>query len=118
MKVAEQAIKTEKARRMTLIVSREYELKAETLRLLELFEEQFPESPGFLYDEHLYMYILGMIVLHRAGCELNNEPEKYCPFEQLDTLGPLPEMRREIEEFLVSNRLDKAETWSVFHQRA
>lgn len=117
MKVAEQAIKSEKARRMALLVSRESELKAETLRLVELFEEQFPESPGFLYDEQLYMKIMGIIVLHRAGCELNDEPEKYCPFGQLDTLGPLPEMRKEIEAFLISNRLDKAETWSVFDQR-
>ena len=114
LKDAEQAIKSEKARRMALLVSRESELKEETLRLVELFEEQFPESPGFLYDEQLYMKIMGIIVLHRAGCELNDEPEKYDPAVQLDTLELLPAMRGEVDAFLIRNQLDKADSWSVF----
>ncbi|KZQ74364.1 hypothetical protein A3465_01600 [Enterobacter roggenkampii] len=82
--------------------------------MVELFEEQFPESPGFLYDEQLYMKIMGIIVLHRAGCELNDEPEKYDPAGQLDTLELLPAMRGEVDAFLIRNQLDKADSWSVF----
>lgn len=74
-----------------------WQAKAEILRLLELFEKQHPESPGYLYDELPYMVALGAIVIHRAVCELNDEPEKYKPYEQLDTLELTPAMREEIE---------------------
>lgn len=106
--------KTLKARQLALLMSKEKETKAETMRLMELFEEQYPESPGFLYDETPYMLTLGAIVIHRAGCELKVEPEKYNVSEQLDVLELLPEMRKEIEEFLIRNQLNKAETYSVF----
>jgi len=111
---AEPDYKTLKARQMALLMSREKETKAEAIRLLELFEEQYPESPGLLYDETLYMLTLTAIVIHRAGCELKAEPEKYNVSEQLDALELMPEMRKEIEEFLVRNKLDKADTYSVF----
>lgn len=114
LKTSEQIVKSEKARRMALILSSENELKAEALRLLELFEEQYPDSPGFCYDELPYILIINAIVLHRADCELKGKPEKYDPLAQLDTLDLLPEMRGEMDTFLLRNKLDKAETWSVF----
>jgi len=107
--------KTLKARQKALFTSKEKETKAETMRLMELFEKQYPESPGFLYDETPYLITFGAIVIHRAGCELKSEPEKYNVSEQLDVLELLPEMRKEIEEFHVRNRLDKAETYSIFN---
>ena len=114
LKDAEQAIKSEEARRMALIISREKEIKAETLRLIELFEEQYPDSPGYHYDEQPYIMTLSVIVMQRAGCELNDEPEKYDPYGQLDTLELLPAMRGEVDAFLIRNQLDKADSWSVF----
>ncbi len=56
------------------------------------------------------MVTLGAIAMHRAGCELTNESEKYNPSEQLDTLELVPAMREEIEESIVRNKLDKPET--------
>lgn len=113
LKAAEQAIKSEAARRMAQITSRESEIKSEALRLLELFEEQYPDSPGYRYDEQTYMLTISAIVMHRADCQFNGEQERYDPFTQLETLGLLPEMRREIETFLIRNLLNNAETWSV-----
>lgn len=114
LKDAEQAIKSEEARRMALIISREKEIKAEILRLTELFEEQYPDYPGLHYDEQSCILTIGVIVMHRAGCELNNEPEKYDPSGQLDTLELLPAIRGEVDAFLIRNQLDKAETWFIF----
>lgn len=114
LKDAEQAIKSEEARRMALVISREKEIKAEALRLIELFEEQYPDSSGYRYDEQPYILTISAIVMHRAGCELNDEPEKYDPSGQLDTLELLPEMRGEVDAFLIRNQLDKAETWFIF----
>ena len=114
IKAADLARKSEAARRMTLLRAKENEFKTEILRLLDIFEGQYPESPGYCYDEQPYILIFSVIVMHRAGCELNDEPEKYDPFGQLDTLELLPEMRREIEEFLLRNHMDKAKTYSVF----
>ncbi|EMK8627187.1 hypothetical protein V9M40_004211 [Salmonella enterica subsp. enterica serovar Newport] len=108
------ARESEVVRRKSLLMSKEKEYKAEILRLLELFGAQYPESPGYLYDELPYMVALGAIVIHRAGCELNDEPEKYKPHEQLDTLELTPAMREEIENFLIRNQLDKAETYYIF----
>lgn len=105
---------SEVVRRKSLLMSKEKEYKAEILRLLEIFEAQYPESPGYLYDELPYMVALGAIVIHRAGCELNDEPEKYKPYEQLDTLELTTAMREEIENFLIRNQLDKAETYYIF----
>lgn len=111
---AEQAIKSEEARRMALIISREKEIKAEALRLIELFEEQYPDSPGYRYDEQSYVLTISAIAMHRAVCELNDEPEKYDPYGQLDTLELLPAMRKEVDAFLIRNQLDKADSWFVF----
>lgn len=115
MKETEKAQQSALARRKFLLMSKEKEYTAEILRLQELFEEQYPESPGYLYDDLPYMVTLGAIVMHRAGCELNDEPEKYRPYEQLDTLELTPAMREEIEEFLIRNRLDKPETYYIFN---
>ncbi len=115
IKDAGHALKLEVARRKSLLMAKEKEYKAEILRLLELFEEQYPESPGYIYDAVPYMATLGAIVVHRAGCELNDEPEKYRPSEQLDTLKLVPAMREEIEVFLLRNGLDKPETYSIFN---
>jgi len=57
---------------------------------------------------------LGAIAMHRADCELTNEPEKYNPSQQMDTLELVPAMRDEIEEFLLRNKLDKPETYQIF----
>lgn len=74
-------------------MSKEGECKNAVLRLMELFEEQNSESPGLLYDETTYMIILSAIVMHRASCELNGEPEKYNIYEQLDILELTPAIR-------------------------
>lgn len=108
------SLKSEGTRRKALLMSKQGECKNEVIRLMELFEEQNSESPGFLYDETPYMIILSAIVMHRAGCELNGEPEKYNIYEQLDTLEPTPAIRSEIECFLIQNKMDKPETWSIF----
>ena len=112
---AEADYKTLKTKQIALLMSKGKETKAEAMRLMELFEEQYPESPGLLYDETIYMLTLTAIVIHRAGCELKAEPGKYNVSEQLDALELMPEMRKEIEEFLVRNQLDKADTYSVFN---
>lgn len=85
---------------------------------MELFEEQNSESPGFLYDETPYMMILSTIVIQRAGCELNGEPEKYNISEQLDILELTSAIRSEIECFLIKNKMDKPETWSIFDKKS
>ncbi|MHA0917550.1 hypothetical protein ACR9H8_22840 [Kosakonia cowanii] len=110
--------KSEETRRKALLMSKEGECKNEILRLMELFEEQNSESPGFLYDETPYMMILSTIVMHRAGCELNGEPEKYNISEQLDFLELTPAIRSEIECFLIKNKMDKPETWSIFDKES
>ncbi|HBE5944013.1 TPA: hypothetical protein KML24_004956 [Escherichia coli] len=103
------------ARQKSLLMAKEEECKSEIFRLINLFEEQYPESPGYLYDEIPYIVALGAIVVHRAGCELYNEPEKYKPSEQLDTLELMPAMREEIEVFLKRNQLDKPESFYIFN---
>lgn len=106
--------KTLKARQMVLLMSKEKETKAETMRLVDLFEDQYPESPGFNYDDMPYMLTLSAIVVHRASCELQGKPENYNTSVQLDALELLPAMRKEIEVFLARNQLDSAETYSIF----
>lgn len=112
------SLKSEGTRRKALLMSKEGECKDEILRLMELFEEQNSESPGFLYDETPYMMTLSTIVIHRAGCELNGEPEKYNISEQLDILELTPAIRSEIECFLIKNMMDKPETWSIFDKKS
>ncbi|WP_152601465.1 hypothetical protein [Erwinia oleae] len=112
------SLKSEETRRKALLMSKEGECKDEILRLMELFEEQHSESPGFLYDEIPYMITLSAIVMHRAGCELNDEPEKYNISEQLDFLELTPAIRSEIEFFLIKNQMDKPETWSIFDKES
>lgn len=106
--------KTLKARQMALLMSKEKETKAETMRLVELFEDQYPESPGFNYDDMPYMLTLSTIVVHRASCELQGKLEDYNTSVQLDALELLPAMRKDIEVFLARNQFDSAETYSIF----
>lgn len=114
MKNAEQERSSLLLRQKNLLLSTQEIWKAEVLRLLDLFEEQFPESTGYSYDPKLYLIAFGAIAMHRAGCELSDEPEKYKPSEQLESLQVAPAMKDEIEEFLIRNRLEKPETYYIF----
>ena len=105
-------VKSEDIKRKTLM-SKQAELKDETVRLMDLFEEQQPESSGFFDDDLPYMVALGTIATHRLACELSDTPHKYNMHFQLDTLELPPTVRAEIESFLINNRMDKAETWSI-----
>ncbi|WP_199635001.1 hypothetical protein JEM67_00490 (plasmid) [Serratia sp. PAMC26656] len=115
---ADLSLKSEETRRKALLMSKVGECTDEALRLMELFEEQHSESPGFLYDEIPYMITLSAIVMHRAACELYGEPEKYNISEQLDILELTPAIRAEIEFFLIKNQMDKPETWSIFDKES
>lgn len=101
------------ARKRKHLLSKQGEFQAETLRLLELFEEQYHESPGYLYDPNMYLITIGTIVMHRVGCELSDAPENYNPSHQLEILQIAPAMKEEIEEFLMRNRMDKPETYYI-----
>lgn len=118
MKDAEQEQNSLLLRKKKLLLSTQAIWKAEGLRLLDLFEEQYPESTGYLYDPKPYLIAFGAIAMHRAGCELSDEPEKYQPSVQLESLQIAPAMKEEIEEFLIRNRLEKPETYSIFKSDA
>lgn len=105
-------VKPEDIKRKALM-SKQAELKAEIVRLMDLFEEQQPESSEFFDDDLPYMVALGTIATHRLACELSDTPQKYNIHAQLDTLELPPAVRAEIESFLINNRMDKAETWSI-----
>lgn len=77
----------------------------EALHLLELFEEQNPESSAFLYDETYYMIIFTALVVHRKGCELSGNKAAYNPRSQLDTLQIGEVLKEEIMMFLEANNL-------------